>query len=160
MTVTPDKIAVALGKAAPVKDSILEKQWEMWVGDAVMLIEDKRLELAHVDPIDEVKIDYVVREAVVAHIKKPDDATQVTVSTDDSSSSRTYQSGKGRVVIIDEWWRFLGLVETDSGAFSIDMLPNGSAGHTPWCSFHFGARYCSCGASIAGKPLYGGEDDL
>jgi len=155
MTVTPKTIAVAMGKAAPEPNSILDQQWKLWIDDAAMLIEHRQLELKNFDPIDEAKTDYVIREAVVAHVKKPDDATQVTVSTDDSSSSRTYQSGKGRVVIVDEWWKLLGLQEVSTGAFAIDMLPGGGTGHTPWCSFHFGAQYCTCGALIAGSPIYG-----
>ena len=26
--------------------------------------------------------------------------------------------------------------------------------HAPWCSLNFGATYCSCGADIAGIPIY------
>ena len=152
MAVTPNMIAVALGVAAPEPGSITGQQWELWISDAEMLIEDRREKLG-VQPIDEAKIDYVVRQAVVAHVRKPDDATQVTISVDDGSSSRTYQSGKGRVSIVDEWWDLLGLVE-QSGAFSVDMLPAARPGHLAWCSLAFGALYCSCGVDIAGKPIF------
>lgn len=159
MAVTPSTIAVALGKAAPETGTLLEEQWSMWIEDATMLIEDRRARLGG-KPVDEAKFDYVVREAVVAHVKKPDDATQITVATDDSSMSRTYQSGKGRVVILDEWWTLLGLEEaTGSGAFALDMIGTTSP-HLPWCSLHFGANYCSCGVDIAGTPIYEGADDL
>jgi hypothetical protein len=157
MAVTPQNIAVALGVAAPEPDSVTEKQWAMWITDAVMLIESRREELPP-KPLDEARRDYVVRQAVVAHIKKPDDATQVTISADDASSSRTYQSGKGRVVILDEWWKLLGLeLVTGSGAFSLDMVGAGIS-HLPWCSLNFGATYCSCGVDIAGKPIFEGPD--
>lgn len=158
MTVTPANIAVALGKTAPEPGSVTEQQWKMWITDAVMLIEDRRARLP-AKVIDEAKRDYVVREAVVAHVRKPDDATQVTVATDDSSMSRTYQSGKGRVMILDEWWELLGLeADSGSGAFAIDMIGAGTA-HLPWCSLMLGATYCSCGVDIAGKPIYEGADD-
>jgi len=41
-------------------------------------------------------------------------------------------------------------------AFSIDTAPtSGYAGlHAPWCFYHFGALYCSCGVDIAGYPLF------
>lgn len=157
MPVTTKMISVALGVADPEPDSILALQWQMWVEDAEMLIEYRRRELKSDDVLDEAKVQYVVREAVKAHILKPDDATQVTVSIDDGSSSRTYKSGKGRVTIIDEWWKLLGLVEEEAGAFSIDMV--GSANlHLPWCSAMFGARFCSCGVDIAGRPIYEGGD--
>jgi hypothetical protein len=158
MSVTTQMLAVALGIAAPEPGSITEAQWTMWVDDAYMLIEARRLEIGHTDPIDEAKLDYVVRQAVVAHIKKPDDATQVTVSVDDGSTSKTFKSGKGRVSL-DDWWAFLGLVETQTGAYSVDMIGFASM-HLPWCSLMFGANYCSCGVDIAGHPIFEGADDV
>jgi len=148
-------IAVALGVTAPEPGSITEQQWELWISDAEMLIQTRVDQLGVPDP-DAAKLDYVVREAVVAHVRRPDDATQVTISVDDGSSSKTYRSGKGRVVILDEWWALLGLTEPD-GAFSIDTAPNVSL-HLPWCSLYFGATYCSCGVDIAGYPIFEGAD--
>lgn len=156
MSVTPAMLAVALGQAAPEPGSITEQQWTMWVDDAYMLIEDRQVEVGKSDPIGEAKLDYVVRQAVVAHIKKPDDATQVTVSIDDASTSRTYQSGKGRVSVSD-WWAFLGLADVQGGAFSIDTVGSASL-HLPWCSSMFGALYCSCGFDIAGTPIFENVD--
>ena len=152
-SVTPAMLAVALGQAAPGAGSVTEQQWQMWIDDASMLIESRQLTLG-VESIDQAKVDYVIREAVVAHIKRPDDATQVTIAVDDGSSSRSYQSGKGRVTILDEWWTLLGLVEA-SGAFSIDGIGASSA-HLPWCSLMLGATYCSCGVDIAGIPIFEG----
>jgi len=157
MSVTPDTIAVALGQAAPEPDSVQWKQWELWITDAGMLIETRRLAADPVPVIDEAKLVYVVREAVVAQVKKPDDATQVTISVDDASSSRTYQSGKGRVTILDEWWALLGLTQTNGGAYSFDTVGTASR-HLPWCSLYFLASYCSCGTDIAGRPIYEAGD--
>lgn len=152
MPVTPSMIAVALGQVAPEPGSIQEQQWELWIDDAEMLIDTRKTLLGITDPIDEAKLDYVVREAVVAHVKKPDDATQVTVAVDDGSTSKLYRSGKGRVTILDEWWLLLGLTDP-KGAFTIDMAGTGTV-HLPWCSLYFGALYCSCGADIAGFPIF------
>lgn len=157
MSVTPDMLAVALGQAAPELNSITEQQWELWISDAEMLIQIRADQLGITEPIDEAKLDYVVREAVVAHIKKPDDSTQVSVSVDDASSTRSYRSGKGRVTILDEWWTILGLTDP-SGAFAIDMVGFSSL-HLPWCSLNFGATYCSCGVDIAGVPIFEGGAD-
>lgn len=155
MAVTPETIAVAMGVAAPEPDSIQWQQWELWIDDAFMLIETRATQLdIDVDTIDEAKLDYVIREAVVAHVKRPDDSTQVTVSVDDASTSKSYRSGKGRVSILDEWWSLLGLVATDSGAFAIDMVPGIGSMHLPWCSLRMGATWCSCGVDIAGVPIY------
>lgn len=154
MSVTPDTIAVALGQTAPVPDSVQWKQWELWITDAEMLIETRRLAATPVPVIDEAKLDYVVREAVVAQVKKPDDATQVTISVDDASSSRTYQSGKGRVTILDEWWTLLGLAESNGGAYSYDTVGTATR-HLPWCDLMFLGSSCSCGVNLAGRPIYG-----
>lgn len=158
MSVTTQMLAVALGQTAPEPGSITDQQWELWISDAEMLVEARRLAVAPTLVIDEAKLDYVVRESVVAHIKKPDDATQVSVSVDDGSTSKSYRSGKGRVTILDEWWLFLGLTET-SGAFSVDTVGFASL-HLPWCSLYFGAAYCSCGVDIAGYPIFEGGEFL
>lgn len=156
MAVTPSTIAVALGEAAPDPGSPTYEQWEMWIADAEMLIETRRLQL-EVDPIDQAKLDYVVREAVVAQVKRPDDSTQVTVSVDDGTTSKSFRSGTGRVTIIDDWWVLLGLTDP-AGAFSIDMVSTCSP-HLPWCSLSLGATYCSCGVDIAGFPLFEGGSE-
>lgn len=157
MSVTTAMLAVALGQTAPVAGSVTDQQWQMWIADAEMLIANRATQLSvDLGTIDQAKIDYVVRESVVAHIKKPDDATQVTISVDDGSSSKSYRSGKGRVTILDEWWLLLGLTDPD-GAFSIDMAPGGST-HLAWCSIMLGAAFCSCGVDIAGVPIYEGGD--
>lgn len=43
----------------------------------------------------------------------------------------------------------------DAGkAWSIDTAPGVGTIHSPVCSIHFGANYCSCGADIAGFALF------
>jgi hypothetical protein len=151
MSVTPDTIAVALGRTT--YSSVEEEQWQMFIDDAEMLIEARRVELEIEDTLDEARVDYVVRESVVAHIRQPDNATQVTVSVDDASTSRTYKSGKGRVVVLEDLWPLLGLTSSSEGAFSVDTVSTTSA-HLPWCAYTLGANYCSCGVDIAGYPIY------
>lgn len=123
MAVTPEMIAVALGRTAPADPSIEFSQWEMWVADALLLIEAR---LGDPDELDQAKLDYVIREAVVAHIRNPDSATQVTVAVDDASSSRTYRSSRGRIGILDEWWDLLSPTSTSGKAFEVDTAPAGS----------------------------------
>ena len=123
MTTTPETIATALGVTAPDPGSIQEQQWQLWIDDATMLIETRAAQLnISTAEIGEAKLDYVIREAVVAHAKHPEDATQVSTTIDDSTVSRSYRSGRGRVTIIDEWWIMLGLTAPDS-AFTIDPAP-------------------------------------
>lgn len=153
MAVTIETIAVALGRTAPAAGAPEELQWEMWIGDALMLIEAR---LGDPALLNQAVLDYVVREAVVSHVRKPDDATQVAVSVDDGSVSRTYRSSKGRVSIIDDWWEMLSPTAT-AGAFSFRPYGSGMP-HLPWCNLTFGALYCSCGTDIAEHPIYEFEE--
>lgn len=144
--ISSDDIAVALGRASV--SALEDEQWSMWITDARMLIEAR---LGDLEDLELAKLDYVTREAVLAHIRHPDDATQVSISIDDGTSSRTYKSGRGRVSILDEWWSLLA--PADAVAFTIDTV--GSTGsHLDWCSYTLGALYCSCGVDIAGVPIY------
>lgn len=146
MAVTPATIAIALGRTAD--PSVSEYvQWEMWIGDAKMLIDARKVALLIVPALDVAKYDYVVREAVVAHVRRPDDATQVTVAIQDASTSRTYQTSRGRIEILDEWWTLLGLTAPTGGAWSIDTA-TGVGVHDVLCTLNFGGLYCSCGADL------------
>ena len=152
-TITPADVAVALGRTAPEPTSPTWSQWEMWIGDALMLVQDRVDRLEHDEgSIEAAKLDYVVREAVKYQVQRPDDATQVTVSVDDASRSRTYRSSKGRVDILDEWWTLLGLTTDGGQAYAVDTVGSASV-HQPWCSLAWNA-YCSCGADLAGFPLW------
>ena len=150
-------IAVALGVATPASASRQEQQWQLFISDAEMLIETRRIELGVVVPLDVAKVDYVVRQAVVDHLRHPDDATQVTVSVDDASTSKTYRSGKGLVSIRDEWWTLLGLSEGSGGAYALDLAGGWSGSpHADICAVNFGGLYCSCGAVLTNLlyPIY------
>ena len=41
-------------------------------------------------------------------------------------------------------------------AFGVQVGGASTVEHLPWCSINFGATYCSCGADIAGVPIYEG----
>ncbi|MFT3871070.1 MAG: hypothetical protein QM714_00255 [Nocardioides sp.] len=160
--VTPDDIAVELGRPLLDPGTLAIEQWEQWIADARMLIEARLGDLA---ALNQDRLDYVVRQAVAAHIRHPDDATQVAVSVDDGSVSRSYRSGRGRITILDEWWDLLS-PKSNSGAFSIVPAGSGTC-HADVCSANtyvdgngaimFGGAYCSCGAEVAGYPLYEAE---
>lgn len=165
MAVTPEGIAVELGRTTPAIDTPEYAQWEMWIADALMLISAR---LGDTTLLDQSRLDYVVRQAVAAHVRRPDDATQVAVSVDDGSVSRTFRSSRGRVEIIDEWWALLAPKDSTGKAFSIRPFGTGSV-HADVCTANvyvdssgaviFGGAYCSCGADIAGYPLYETGDE-
>lgn len=151
MTVAVADIAVALGRETPEAGSVEAQQWEMWINDALLLIEAR---LGDPAALNQANLDYVVREAVVAQVRRPDDATSVEVGVDDGRVTKRYSSARGRVFIRDEWWQLLD-PNGKSGAFTVDLASATAAPtHTPWCSLYFGAGYCSCGANIAGYPIY------
>lgn len=156
MAVTPATIAAELGHATPDPTAPTYAQWEQWISDALYLIRKRPgLVFADLDPED---VDYVVRQAVVRHARRPDDATQVAVAVDDGSVSKTYRSSRGRIEILDEWWDLL-TPPTTSGGRAFSIRPSGyHSPHMPWCSSLFGALYCSCGADLTNYeyPLYEG----
>jgi len=41
-----------------------------------------------------------------------------------------------------------------SKAFGASIAGGASAIHLPWCDLNFGGTTCSCGADIAGEPIY------
>lgn len=148
--VTPTDIAVELGRAVPTAGSTEDQQWSQWIADAEMLIEAR---LGDLSLLNQSRVSYVVRQAVSEHVRRPDDATSVSIAVDDGNVSRTYRSGAGRVTIRDEWWDLLSPTDSKAGAFSITPSGSGSD-HVPWCALSLGALYCSCGVDIAGEPIF------
>lgn len=41
-------------------------------------------------------------------------------------------------------------------AFGVQITGSSEVRHLPWCNLNFGATYCSCGADIAGEPIFEG----
>ena len=155
MTVTTANIATALGQTEPTTGSPESLQWAMWIADALLLIEAR---LGDPTALDQPRLDYVVREAVSAQVRRPDDATSVEIAIDDGRVARQYSSSRGRVFIRDEWWALLDPNAGSGGAFAIDTAPVVGAIHNETCALYFGATYCSCGAVLTGLfPLYGGS---
>lgn len=56
----------------------------------------------------------------------------------------------------DEVKRLQGICRDTStgGAFSIDTAPQTATIHADICNLNLGASWCSCGADIAGHPIY------
>ena len=119
MAVTSDMIAVALGRPTPTGPQL--GQWIYWATEAQRIIHARTVRLG-VDPasLDEETLDSVVVRAVVAMVRNPDDATQVSVSVDDGNMARTYRSSDGEISIKDRWWDELGLLDAqDAEAYSV-----------------------------------------
>ena len=117
-------IATALGRPTPDANSPVYGQWQSWIDDAQLLIskgDGTRVGLGNLALLDQGTLDYVVREAVVAHVRNPDDATQVDVQVDDARVSKRFSSSTGRVRILPEWWGMLDPDLEAPGAFSIAL---------------------------------------
>lgn len=57
---------------------------------------------------------------------------------------------------IDSLQKICQDTDADTGAWGYDMLGCEYPQHAEICALHFGATYCSCGAVLAGAPLYEG----
>lgn len=117
MTVTPDDIAVELGRPTPV-DASTAAQWQSWIDRAVRQI-DRRATYLGVDvlTLDAQTVDDVVLLAVSQHARNPEGVDTYDVSVDDGRESRRYRHSKGELMITDLWWGWL-FPSFTSGAFS------------------------------------------
>lgn len=113
MAVTADDVAVSLGRS--LSGSAEEDQIDLWISDARVIIQAR---LGDLTALDQDVLDYVVREAVVSKVKRPDQgASSTTVAVDDGSVTKRYERSAGTVDILDAWWNML-TPATQSAAFS------------------------------------------
>lgn len=118
MTVNSDDVQVTLGRTLTHQQ---HAQAAKWIGQASAIIAARATQqgLTLAD-LDQQLLDLVVTEAVANRLKRPDDATQVTVQHDDTQVSRRYESSTGQIEILDEWWALLFPATAGAGgAFSI-----------------------------------------
>lgn len=132
MAVTPEMIAVELGRTAPAQDSTTYAQWDSWIKRATSEIE-RRAEKRGVafNAIDPDAVDEVVLRAVTRLARGPaDGAEQVSdqVSVDDGSrmQSRRYGARDRDSLIADQWWDIVGLAARRR-AFTVHL--GGRAGY-------------------------------
>lgn len=159
VTVTPDDIAVTLGRPSPAPGTPQFAAWSMWIADAELAIRigltQRRID-GGLDGLDPEVLAYVIRQAVALKVQQPaDGASQVDVAVDDARISRRYGANSTSVAILPQWWAML-LPDGDGQqeAYNIDTAARAGSSHVPWCNLAFGASWCSCGADLAGFPLY------
>lgn len=152
VTTTPEDVAVDLGRDPAGLESIERAQLQRWIDDAALLI-SKRLGETIVPA--SADLDYVIRQAVVAVASAPVPGVQSeSVQVDDGMLTTRFNRAPRRVSILPEWWALLGLTDGGGKAFSVSMIPAEYSVHALWCDVNFGGGTCSCGASIAGYPIY------
>lgn len=108
MAATVSDIETALGRTLT---STEQEQAAQWISDALMLIGAR---LGDVALLDQDRLDYVVREAVVARFRNPEGFQS------ESIDDYTYRHGAEtrRVTILDEWWNLL-TPTVEGGVFSV-----------------------------------------
>ena len=113
MAVTPDDIAVELGRTTPVSPAL--EQWQSWIDRAYRLIREQATRVkVDYDSLDPETVDDVVVLAVAKRVLVPADGAdsyskQVNVDDGGVNTTRSWRSGKIDVLIFDDWWRRLGL---------------------------------------------------
>lgn len=97
MTVQIADIETALSRSLSVAE---QAQANQWIADALLLIGAR---LGDVALLDQPRLDYVVREAVVARFRNPEGFQS------ESIDDYTYRHGSEtrRVTILAEWWDLL-----------------------------------------------------
>lgn len=68
------------------------------------------------------------------------------------SQSQSFSNPMGNLYLTKAERKMLGCGGQE--AFTVALAPLPGSVHRPWCSLAFGATYCSCGADIAGYPIY------
>ena len=149
---TPADIAIDMGRDPASLASIENAQLQRWIDDAARLI-GHRIGDVVPDPGD---LDYVIRQAVVAVAQAPVPGLESeSVQIDDGMLTQRYTRTPRRVTILPEWWDILGVTAGKGKAFSVDMTAEGYGwSHQPWCDLAMGGATCSCGAWLAGSPIY------
>ena len=152
VTTTPEDVAVDLGLDPAELDSVRRAQLQRWIDDAARLI-NQRIGDINPDPGD---LDYVIRQAVVAVAQAPTPGLDSeSVQIDDGMLTQRFSRTPRRVAILPEWWDMLGVTTGKGKAFSVDMTAEGYGwSHQPWCDLALGGATCSCGAWLAGYPIY------
>jgi flagellar hook assembly protein FlgD len=98
-----------------------QQQATTWISQALTIIGARaKLERTTIDNLDDGILDMVVTEAVANRLKRPDDATQVSVQVDDAQVNRTYKSSSGQIEIRDEWWKLL-FPDSGAGSFTVKL---------------------------------------
>lgn len=96
----------------------------------------------------------VVRRAMEAAAGDMGGVSQVQASTGPYSTSYTPTNPHGDFYLTKLEKQALGVGKQK--AFSVQVGTTATSVHRPWCALAFGANYCSCGADIAGEPIYEG----
>ena len=163
-TTPDDVIASWIGDDVPTDTGLIQR----WIDRAERLLRREFPDLQdRIDSGDEPDLEATVIDVVVAMatrvFRNPAGHRSVSgqETTGQFSGSNTITFGgnnPGALGLLDEERDALRPPDAPRGgqAFSIGVAPAGATDHLPWCSLWFTGKWCSCGADIAGFPIYGG----
>lgn len=118
MTVSVADVAIELARPTPVAP--VSDQWQSWIDRAYRMVE-ARLGAVKYAALDPAVLDDVVLSAVAEHVRAWRDTTasRYTVTVDDGTVSRAYESSVGPLSISDALWALLDPEILPSGAFTV-----------------------------------------
>ena len=163
-TTPDDVIASWIGDDVPTDTGLIQR----WVDRAERLLRREFPDLQdRIDSGDEPDLEATVVDVVAAMVTRVfrNPAGHRSVSgqetTGQFSGSNTITFGgdnPGALGLLDEERDALRPPDAPRGgqAFSIGVAPAGATDHLPWCSLWFTGKWCSCGADIAGFPIFEG----
>ena|SRR5690554_3356965 len=115
---------------------------------------DARIESGDLDPeIPKIVSCDMVRRAMLSPVDQAP-MQQMQQTAGPFSHSGTFVNPTGDLYLTKAEKQMLGC--GGQRAFTVRLAGTAATTHVPWCSLAFGAGYCSCGADIAGPPLYEG----
>ena len=163
-TVPDDVLDSWIGDDAPDDAGLVER----WIGRAERLIRREfpdmqvRIDAGAEPDLADTIVD-VVSAMVIRVFRNPSGHRSVSgqETTGQFSGSNTITFGgnnPGALELLDEERDALRPPDAPATgqAFNVSMIGEGAAQHLPWCSLWFTGKWCSCGADIAGHPIYEG----
>lgn len=107
---TTEDVETALGR--PASSDAEARQIVWWLSGVEILIQSR---LGDLSALDQDVLRYVEAEAVVAKVRRGDSrVSSETVSVDDGSMTRRFETGVQTSDISDEWWALLNPVTGSS----------------------------------------------
>lgn len=120
-----EDVETALGR--PMSSDAEGRQVEWWLTGIEMLIQSR---LGDVSLLDQDVLRYVEAEAVVAKVRRGDSrVSSETVSVDDGSLTRRFETGVQAADISDEWW---ALLNPSTGSSFYSTRPGFEADDARW----------------------------
>lgn len=160
---TPDDVVNSwIGDDAPDDAALVQ----VWIDRAERLLRREYPDLqTRIDSGAEPDLEATVVDVVTAMVtrvfRNPGGYRSISgqETTGQFSGSNTTMFGgdnPGALVLTDEERDALSPPDAPKTgqAYSVGVGPTGITQHLPWCSLWFTGKWCSCGADIAGHPIY------